>query len=150
MSNQFTEIPVYLFLGFLDSGKTRFIQETLEDRRFNAGERTLLLICEEGEEEYQPSRFSGKNVYQHIMDDPSEMTAENLAGLVEKYRAARVVIEYNGMWLIQDLFDAMPDGWVVYETFFLAEAGTIEVFNSNMRNLVYDKMSNADMVVYNR
>lgn len=48
------EIPVYLFTGFLEAGKTRFIQETLEDARFNAGERTLLLLCEEGEEEYAP------------------------------------------------------------------------------------------------
>ena len=45
------EIPVYLFTGFLEAGKTRFIQETLEDERFNAGERTLLLLCEEGVEE---------------------------------------------------------------------------------------------------
>ena len=25
------QIPVYVFTGFLDSGKTKFIQETLED-----------------------------------------------------------------------------------------------------------------------
>ena len=31
-------IPVYAFTGFLDAGKTKFIQETLEDERFNAGE----------------------------------------------------------------------------------------------------------------
>ena len=46
------QIPVYSFTGFLDSGKTKFIQETLEDPRFNDGERTLLLVFEEGEEEY--------------------------------------------------------------------------------------------------
>ena len=56
------EISVYLFLGFLDSGKTKFIQETLEDARMNTGERTLLLICEEGEEEYAPEKFKVKNV----------------------------------------------------------------------------------------
>ena len=65
------EVPVFLFLGFLDAGKTKFIQETLEDRRFNAGERTLLLVCEEGEEELNPARFSGKNVFRHVVEDPS-------------------------------------------------------------------------------
>ena len=45
------QIPVYLFTGFLEAGKTKFIQETMEDPRFNEGERTLLLICEEGLEE---------------------------------------------------------------------------------------------------
>ena len=52
------DFPVYLFTGFLDAGKTRFIQETLEDRRFCNGERTLLLVCEEGEEEYAPDQFA--------------------------------------------------------------------------------------------
>ena len=49
------EIPVYLFVGFLESGKTKFIQVTLEDKRFNSGEKTMLLLCEEGEEEYDIS-----------------------------------------------------------------------------------------------
>ena len=57
------QIPVYAFTGFLDSGKTKFIQETLEDERFNAGERTLLLVFEEGEEEYDFSTYPHKNVY---------------------------------------------------------------------------------------
>ena len=48
------QIPVYLFTGFLEGGKTKFIQETLEDGRFNKGEPTLLLVCEEGIEEYAP------------------------------------------------------------------------------------------------
>ena len=55
------EVPVYLFLGFLESGKTKFIQETFEDPRFDSGERTLLLVCEEGETEYDPKRFAVKN-----------------------------------------------------------------------------------------
>lgn len=55
-------IPVYLFTGFLDAGKTAFIQETLEDPGFNTGEKTLVLLCEEGENEYRPERFAGGNV----------------------------------------------------------------------------------------
>ena len=58
--NNAREIPVYLFTGFLESGKTKFIQETFEDERFNNGENTLLLVCEEGENEYDPSRFKGE------------------------------------------------------------------------------------------
>ena len=63
-----TEIPVYVFTGFLDSGKTKFIQETLEDPRFNAGERTLLLVFEEGEEEYDFSMYPHQNVYLEVLD----------------------------------------------------------------------------------
>ena len=68
------ETPVYLFTGFLESGKTLFIQDTLEDKRFNSGEKTLLLVCEEGEEEYDPSKFSGKNVTVKVLEDQDELT----------------------------------------------------------------------------
>ena len=81
------DIPVYLFTGFLDAGKTKFIQETLEDERFNNGENTLLLICEEGEEEYDPSTFSGPNVFIELIDDQSELTPTNLERLQRKHAA---------------------------------------------------------------
>ena len=64
-------MPVYLFTGFLEAGKTRFIQETLEDKRFCNGERTLLLLCEEGEEEYAPDQFADKSVKIRVIGDPS-------------------------------------------------------------------------------
>lgn len=70
------EIPVYLFTGFLEAGKTRFIQETLEDARFNAGERTLLLLCEEGEEEYAPDTFAGSNVFIETIEAESGLAAD--------------------------------------------------------------------------
>ena len=50
------EMPVYLFTGFLESGKTTFIKETLGDPRFNNGQRTLILLCEEGETELELDR----------------------------------------------------------------------------------------------
>ena len=55
-------LPVYLFTGFLEGGKTHIIQESMEDKKFNSGEKTLLLVCEEGIEEYNPEAFWGKNV----------------------------------------------------------------------------------------
>ena len=97
------EIPVYLFTGFLDAGKTKFIQETLEDVRFNNGESALLLLCEEGEEEYDPSTFSGKNVFIETLDEPEQINEVVLSGLIKKHRTTRVVMEYNGMWMLQDL-----------------------------------------------
>ena len=107
------EVPVYLFLGFLESGKTKFIQETLEDKRFNSGERTLVLVCEEGVEEYSDAKYPSKNVVIRNIEDKEELTTENLDKLVKESRAERVVIEYNGMWLVNDLFKAMPEGWAV-------------------------------------
>ena len=77
------QIPVYVFTGFLDSGKTKFIQETLEDERFNAGERTLLLVFEEGEEEYDFSTYPHKNVFLEVLDQQT-VTTKELAALEDQ------------------------------------------------------------------
>ena len=149
MNNQ-REVPVYLFTGFLEAGKTKFIQETLEDKRFCNGERTLLLVCEEGEEEYAPDQFADKSVMIRTLSSPDEMTAENLSRMLIQTGAERVVIEYNGMWLLDLLYSAMPEGWMVYQEFLFADATTFLNYNANMRQLVYDKLKSCELVVFNR
>ncbi len=144
------EMPVYLFTGFLDAGKTKFIQETLEDPRFYDGERTLVILCEEGEEEYDPSKYPSENVFFHVIEDQEELNQKNLLSLQKKYRMQRVLIEYNGMWLLNELYQALPDSWMVYQEMTFADSKTIMTYNANMRNLVGDKLSSAEMVIFNR
>lgn len=144
------EIPVYLFTGFLESGKTRFIQETLEDPRFSSGEKTLLLLCEEGEEEYAPDRFAAANVTQVVVEDKSLLTGEYLRDLSAKLRLDRVIVEYNGMWMLADLLNQMPKNWTVYQNICLADAATFERYSANMRSLMMDKVGPAEMVIFNR
>ena len=143
------QIPVYAFTGFLDSGKTKFIQETLEDPRFNAGERTLLLIFEEGEEEYDISAYPHQNVYLEVLDQQT-VTTKELQALGKKYRAQRVVLELNGMQQVGDLYMRLPENWAVAQEVMFADATTIMAYNANMRNLVMDKLVGAQMVVFNR
>ena len=143
------EIPVYVFTGFLDSGKTKFIQETLEDVRFNAGERTLLLVFEEGEEEYDFSSYPHQNVYLEVLDQQT-VTTKELARLAKKHRAERVVAELNGMQQVGDLYMRFPEDWVVAQEVMFADSTTFMAYNANMRNLVMDKLVGAQMVVFNR
>ena len=140
------QIPVYAFTGFLDSGKTKFIQETLEDPRFNAGERTLVLIFEEGEEEYDLSTYPKKNVYLEVLDQQT-VTTEELKAL---QKAERVVAELNGMQQVGDLYMRFPDSWAIAQEVMFADATTFMTYNANMRNLVMDKLMGAQMVVFNR
>ena len=144
------DMPVYLFTGFLESGKTKFIQETLEDKRFCKGERTLLLVCEEGEEEYAPDQFAGKNVFIRVLESQEDLTQAKLSRFAEETKAERVLIEYNGMWMLDALYAAMPEGWMVYQEFMFADAGSFLSYNSNMRQLVYDKLKSCELVVFNR
>lgn len=144
------DIPVYLFTGFLESGKTKFIQETLEDERFNSGEKTLLIICEEGEEEYEPSSFSGKNVSIKMVDKKEDLTAEVLSAWQKETRSERVIVEYNGMWTLDAFYNAMPQKWAVYQEMMFADASTFVSYNANMRSLVVDKLKSAEIVIFNR
>ncbi len=144
------EIPVYLFTGFLDAGKTTFIQKTLEDTRFNQGESTLLLLCEDGEESYAPELFSGRRVFTETISRPEDLTADALDHLCRKHACERVIVEYNGMWKLDHLYQALPKEWMVYQEFMFVDAASFFVYNANMRELVVDKLKSCEMVVFNR
>lgn len=144
------EIPVYLFTGFLDSGKTKFIQETLEDANFNNGEKILLVVCEEGEEEYNPRLYPGDNVVIDLVDGKEMLTKEHLTEASIRSGAQRVLIEYNGMWMLDELYAALPDNWLVYQEMMFADANSFESYNANMRSLVGDKLKSCEMCVFNR
>ncbi len=144
------DIPVYLFVGFLDAGKTKFIDETLKDPRFESNEPTLLLLCEEGEEEYDISSYNGAKVITEIIEDEEDLKAEYLESLIKKSGATRVIVEYNGMWLLSSFYDAMPKSWILYQEFLLMDSTTAVTYNANMRSLVVDKLNDAELVIFNR
>lgn len=143
-------IPVYAFTGFLESGKTKFIQETLEDPRFNGGERTLLLVCEEGEEEYDSSTYPHACVYKEVIEDLDDLSCEDLSDLAKKHHAKRVVVELNGMRMAGDFYEKMPQDWQIAQEVMFADSSTILNYNANMRELVVDKLSGAELVIFNR
>ena len=145
-----TERPVFFFNGFLGSGKTTFINETLASPEFGNDGRTLLLICERGEVEYEPDKFAGPGVRVEQIKSEDEMNPANLARIAAKGGYDRVVVEYNGMWEAQKFFAAMPPGWLIAQEMDFFDAGTFLMYNQNMRQLCFNKMQTADMVIFNR
>lgn len=140
--------PVYLIAGFLDSGKTSFINGILSDG-FAIDDRTLLLRCEEGEEEYEPKLL--RNVTVVTVDDPSDLTPKFLQAEQRKCRAEQIIVEYNGMWSIQDFYaNAMPRNWVLYQIIVTADGPTFEMYAKNMPDKMMEKLRNADMILINR
>ena len=144
------QIPVYLFTGFLEAGKTKFAQETLQDSTFNNGDRMLLLMCEEGVEEYDPAAFAAPNIFLEVIEQESDLTTENLAALLKKHRASYVIVEYNGMWTLDTLYTNMPREWVVAQEFLFIDSRTFLNYTANMRQLMVDKMQCCELVVLNR
>jgi hypothetical protein len=143
-------IPVYLFTGFLEGGKTHVIQESMEDKRFNSGEKTLILVCEDGIDEYEPERFWGQNVYFERIESESDITVQNLTEIGKRHKLDRVIIEYNGMWKLSTLYANLPANWAIYQEMMFADANTFLSYNANMRQLMVDKLTNCEMVVLSR
>jgi hypothetical protein len=144
------ELPVYFFTGFLEAGKTKFIKESLADPKFNEGEKTLLILCEEGIEEYEPEAEYMANVTIECFDEAEQLTEERLRARALRSGAERIVVEYNGMWDLGAFFEAMPAEWTVYQLMFFAYATTILNYNANMRQLVAEKIQACDLTVFNR
>ena len=144
------QIPVYLFTGFLEGGKTKMLQEILEDENFNDGCKILLIVCEEGIEEYDATRFWGKNVHQMRVESEAELTMDLLEDYTHHHKIDRVMIEYNGMWMLDTLYNALPQSWYIFQQLFIADATTILQYNANMRTLVFDKLQNVETVMFNR
>lgn len=144
------ETAVYFFTGFLEAGKTKFILETLKDPNFNDGKRKILVItCEEGEEEITPDDV-GDNVFFNSFDEEQLITPDRLNAMKKRSGADVVIVEYNGMWTIDSFYNALPGGWMVYQEIFIADSKTILSYNSNMRQLVVDKLTSCEMAIFNR
>lgn len=145
------EIPVYLFTGFLDSGKTSFIQDTTGDPDFLAGEKTLLIACEEGECEYDERELLKQGILLETVEDEEGFTPEFLRACQVKYMPEKVLIEYNGMWRMEKIYGMkLPEGWELVQVITTVDASTFSLYLNNMRSQVMEQFQDTDMVIFNR
>lgn len=146
-----TTIPIYLITGFLEGGKTEFINFTMSQEYFNDGSKTLLIVCEEGEVEYDPAALAKFHTVMVTLEDESGLTPEFLKEMKKKYRPERVIIEYNGMWPMSNITQMkLPYGFELYQIIDVIDASTFQLYLNNMKSLVIDMVTLADMIIFNR
>ena len=145
------DVSVYLMTGFLESGKTKFLDFTLKQDYFQVDGKTLLILCEEGEEEYDPDELKDYGVYIETCEDQEDLTTEWLTELDKKYRPERVVIEYNGMGRVSEFEKIkLPNTWFIEQKITTVDASTFQVYLANMKPLFVEMVTGADMVLFNR
>ena len=145
------EIPVYLFMGFLESGKTSFIQDTLEEDYFNDGQRTLLFACEEGMEKYDEELLKRTNTTIVYVEEEEDFNRDFLISKVLQYYPDRVIVEYNGMWSVERMLTQMDNTpLLVFQTIVLVNGETFDLYMNNMRSLAVEMYKIAEMVIINR
>ena len=144
-------VPIYLITGFLESGKTSFIRDLLNDEGFTDGERTLLICCEEGIEEYEDDLLKKSNTILVNVESQEEFGGNFLPDLEKKYRPERVIIEYNSVWGMKHLGTVKkPKHWELYQVVDMVDSSTFELYLNNMRQMMTDGMQKADLVLFNR
>ena len=130
-------IPVYVFTGFLESGKTKFIQDILADPNFTENERTVLLLCEEGIEEYDEKWLLHYGTALVPIESEDRLTPNILKRVEQKYQPDRILVEYNGMWKVSDFENLkLPAGWGIEQKITTVDASTFQMYLTNLKPLV--------------
>ncbi len=145
------EIPVYLFSGFMDSGKSTLIRETLIEGDFGEGGRTLLILCEDGEVEFDEAELEKANARMVVVEEEEAFTSAKLEELQLAYQPDQVFIEYNGTWQMATFLEMdLPKGWILVQSLATVDAATFEMYLTNMRAMVMEQLFAADVVIINR
>ncbi len=145
-------IPVYLFYGFMDSGKTTLVKETLLQNEFtNDLNSALLIVCEDGDEEYDEAELLKLNIHVEMIEKKEDFTGERLKEFDAKYHPEAVFIEYNGTWEVAPVYEMDgPEEWTIVQTLCTVDATTFEMYLLNMGVMMREQMFKADVIIFNR
>ena len=141
-------IPVYLINGFLESGKTEFIKYTISQPYFKTKGTTLLILCEEGELEYEETLLKQTKTAMEIIEDEEDFNIEYLMELEKKHKPERIIIEYNGMWNVKDM--KLPVHWSIDQQITMIDASTFPMYYTNMKSMVAEMVRKSEMIIFNR
>lgn len=140
--------PVYVINGFLESGKTEFIKFTLGQPYFQIKGTTLLILCEEGENEYDAALLKMSRTIVEPLEEEADFTPAHLMELEKKYKPERIIIEYNGMWNYKNA--KLPWHWKIEQQITIIDASTFPMYYTNMRSLLAEMIRNSEMIIFNR
>ena len=145
------ELPAYLVWGFLESGKSSFIQDTLLEQGFGEDEKTLIIACEEGEVAFDIPALEKENASVEFIENEEDLNYETLLHLHQKYQPTQVMIEYNGMWDNTKFVDEICiDQWQVVQILTTISAETFDLYYNNMRGQFVYHVTGSDLVIVNR
>ncbi len=140
--------PVYIINGFLDSGKTEFITYTMEQPYFQVKGRTLLILCEEGENEYDVNLLKMSRTDLEWIENEEDFNPSRLLELEKRYKPERIIIEYNGMWNYKNM--KLPWHWSIEQQVTTIDASTFPMYFNNMKSLLAEMIRKSELIIFNR
>ena len=141
-------MPLFLINGFLEAGKTEFLQFTMEQEYFQTDGKTLLIVCEEGDTEYDENLLKENRTSVVYVDSLEELTPQRLEELELLYNPERVLMEWNGMWNQDEL--KLPKDWIIYQQVTIIDGSTFDLYVKNMKPLLGTMVRNSELIICNR
>ena len=141
-------MPLFLINGFLEAGKTEFLQFTMEQEYFQTEGKTLLIVCEEGDTEYDEELLKATKTQLVTVDTLEELTPERLTELELLYNPERVLMEWNGMWNQDEL--KLPKDWTIYQQVTIIDGSTFELYVKNMKPLLGAMVRGSELIICTR
>lgn len=142
------EIPALIINGFLESGKTQFLKELIEGNGFKEDGKTLILLCEEGEEEFDANFCKKNNCSVRLIENESDFNEKNIKKFIKEVHPATIVVEMNGMWNENEI--VYPKFLAIQQQISIIDATTFPVYFANMRQKFVDMLKYTDVVIINR
>ena len=143
-------LPIFVINGFLEAGKTRFMKFTMQQEYFQTEGNTLLIVCEEGEEEYDKELLESTHTTVKYIDDISDFTKEKMVEFTKEVDPERILIEWNGLWE-QDKIQ-IPDIWYVNQMITIYDTSTLDLYikNKDLKAYMGKMLKDSELVICNR
>lgn len=143
-------LPIFVINGFLEAGKTQFMKFTMQQEYFQTEGNTLLIVCEEGEEEYDKELLESTHTTVKYIDDISDFTKEKMIEFTKEVDPERILIEWNGLWE-QDKIQ-IPDIWYVNQMITIYDTSTLDLYikNKDLKAYMGKMLKDSELVICNR
>ncbi len=141
-------IPTFIVNGFLESGKTTYIEETVTSDNFYKNGKTLIITCEFGEVEYNLEKLKNYNTVVREIEKVEDINKDVIEDFVRIDRPQRIVIEMNGMWDLTKI--KYPRICMVCQQITMIDANSFSVYYNNMRQKVSEMIRGSEVVIFNR
>ena len=144
------KLPIFIINGFLEAGKTQFMKFTMQQEYFQTDGNTLLIVCEEGEEEYSKELLDATHTTVKYIEDLSDFTKEKMEEFTKEVDPERVLIEWNGLWE-QDKIQ-IPDSWYVNQMITIYDTSTLDLYikNKDLKAYMGKMLRDSELVICNR
>ena len=144
------QLPVFVINGFLEAGKTQFMKFTMQQEYFKTEGNTLLIVCEEGDEEYDEKLLSSTHTTIKYIEDIKDFTIQNMERFTKEVNPERILIEWNGLWE-QDKLE-IPDIWFINQMITIYDTSTLDLYikNKDLKAYMGKMLINSELVICNR